>query len=181
MVRLACPQITPLRRVENAPVLPYEPIACRTCPCLLNPYCRVDFGARAWFCPLWCAAISSVPQPRTRCLPHPEQGPCARTARSCCSEPSLGTWLLQVLQRPKLIVACTQYQHYHSHTMRAAGAATPSRRTTPRLARPCCRPSCTRATRWWNMRRRRRRRRRRQRRPPSCSCWTLRWSRQRSR
>ena len=50
------PQVTPLRQLENCPVLSYEPVSCRTCPGVLNPYCRVDFGAHAWFCPMWCGA-----------------------------------------------------------------------------------------------------------------------------
>lgn len=48
-----CWQITPLQRVDNCLVLPYEPVLCRTCPGTLNPYARVDFGAGIWFCPLW--------------------------------------------------------------------------------------------------------------------------------
>jgi Sec23/Sec24 zinc finger len=46
-------QVTPLQRLENCPALAYEPVLCRSCPCVLNPYCGTDFSARAWRCPLW--------------------------------------------------------------------------------------------------------------------------------
>ena len=46
-------QVPPLQRLENCPALAYEPVVCRSCPCVLNPYCGADFGARAWRCPLW--------------------------------------------------------------------------------------------------------------------------------
>jgi Sec23/Sec24 zinc finger len=46
--------VTPLQRLENCPALPYEPVVCRSCPCVLNPYCGADFNSRVWRCPLWC-------------------------------------------------------------------------------------------------------------------------------
>ena len=41
---------TPLRRLEGMPVLPYEPVACKQCQAILNPYCNVDFMGKLWVC-----------------------------------------------------------------------------------------------------------------------------------
>jgi protein transport protein SEC23 len=35
--------VTPLHKLEGMPVLPYEPVTCKGCSSVLNPYCRVDF------------------------------------------------------------------------------------------------------------------------------------------
>jgi len=51
VVPLGC-LYTPLKPIENLPVLPYEPIVCKgPCPSILNPYCRIDFRAKIWICP----------------------------------------------------------------------------------------------------------------------------------
>ena len=51
VVPLGC-LYTPLKPIENLPLLPYEPIVCRgTCKSILNPYCRIDFNAKIWVCP----------------------------------------------------------------------------------------------------------------------------------
>jgi len=51
VVPLGC-LYTPLKPIENLPLLPYEPITCRgTCKSILNPYCRIDFNAKIWVCP----------------------------------------------------------------------------------------------------------------------------------
>mmetsp|Transcript_8140 Transcript_8140/g.30024 ORF Transcript_8140/g.30024 Transcript_8140/m.30024 type:complete len:753 (-) Transcript_8140:126-2384(-) len=41
---------TPLKRIEGMPVLPYEPIVCKQCQGILNPYCHVDFHSKVWGC-----------------------------------------------------------------------------------------------------------------------------------
>lgn len=41
---------TPLKRLEGMPVLPYEPVACKQCQGILNPYCNVDFMGKIWVC-----------------------------------------------------------------------------------------------------------------------------------
>ena len=46
--------VTPLRPLVNLQTLPYEPVTCRSCVCVLNPFCTVDFGTRTWICPFWC-------------------------------------------------------------------------------------------------------------------------------
>mmetsp|Transcript_10146 Transcript_10146/g.29948 ORF Transcript_10146/g.29948 Transcript_10146/m.29948 type:complete len:761 (+) Transcript_10146:73-2355(+) len=51
VVPLGC-LYTPLKQIENLPLLPYEPIVCKgPCPSVLNPYCRIDFRAKIWICP----------------------------------------------------------------------------------------------------------------------------------
>eukprot|EP00164_Ancoracysta_twista_P005854 GFYU01008054.1.p1 GENE.GFYU01008054.1~~GFYU01008054.1.p1 ORF type:complete len:749 (+),score=265.01 GFYU01008054.1:130-2376(+) len=44
---------TPLKRIENLPNLPYEPIFCKgqNCRSVLNPYCGIDFRGKIWTCP----------------------------------------------------------------------------------------------------------------------------------
>ncbi|XP_010270294.1 PREDICTED: protein transport protein SEC23-like [Nelumbo nucifera] len=43
--------ISPIRPHPDIPTLPYLPLRCKTCACVLNPYCRVDFTAKIWICP----------------------------------------------------------------------------------------------------------------------------------
>ena len=51
VVPLGC-LYTPLKAIENLPVLPYEPVVCKgSCPSILNPFCRIDFKAKIWVCP----------------------------------------------------------------------------------------------------------------------------------
>ena len=35
---------TPLRPMPEMPVMPYEPVRCKGCTAVLNPYARVDFN-----------------------------------------------------------------------------------------------------------------------------------------
>mmetsp|Transcript_26598 Transcript_26598/g.44462 ORF Transcript_26598/g.44462 Transcript_26598/m.44462 type:complete len:757 (+) Transcript_26598:112-2382(+) len=44
---------TPLKRIENLPVLNYEPVMCKgnACHAVLNPFCRNDFRGKIWICP----------------------------------------------------------------------------------------------------------------------------------
>ncbi|GAQ79816.1 Sec23 protein transport family protein [Klebsormidium nitens] len=53
--------VTPLHKLEGMPVLPYEPVTCKGCSAVLNPYCRVDFQARIWVCP-FCYQRNHFPQ-----------------------------------------------------------------------------------------------------------------------
>ena len=51
VVPLGC-LYTPLKPIEQLPLLPYEPVVCKgTCPSILNPFCRIDFKAKIWVCP----------------------------------------------------------------------------------------------------------------------------------
>ncbi|MCL7033461.1 hypothetical protein MKW94_018993 [Papaver nudicaule] len=42
---------TPLKSFPNIPVLPYQPLRCRTCRSVLNPFSIVDFSGKIWICP----------------------------------------------------------------------------------------------------------------------------------
>lgn len=44
--------ISPIRPSSEMPVLPYLPLRCKSCSCILNPYARVDFPAKIWVCPI---------------------------------------------------------------------------------------------------------------------------------
>ncbi|KAB1213494.1 Protein transport protein SEC23 [Morella rubra] len=43
--------ISPIRPHPDIPTLPYAPLRCKTCSAVLNPFARVDFGAKIWICP----------------------------------------------------------------------------------------------------------------------------------
>ena len=51
---------TPLKEIENMPLVEYVPIHCTGCQCVLNPYCHVDFRFKTWSCPL-CNARNNFP------------------------------------------------------------------------------------------------------------------------
>ena len=38
----------------------YDPLRCRSCAAILNPYCRVDFVGKLWICP-FCYARNPFP------------------------------------------------------------------------------------------------------------------------
>ena len=44
------PRLYPL--CDSIQVLPYEPIPCKQCGAVLNPYAAVDFHSKVWSCPL---------------------------------------------------------------------------------------------------------------------------------
>lgn len=41
---------SPIAALPDLPVLPYEPIVCKGCRGVLNPYCRIDTDAKIWVC-----------------------------------------------------------------------------------------------------------------------------------
>lgn len=43
---------TPLKEIPNLITLPYEPVVCKTCRGILNPFSRVDYRLKTWACPL---------------------------------------------------------------------------------------------------------------------------------
>ncbi|KAI3963008.1 hypothetical protein MKX01_029234 [Papaver californicum] len=43
--------ISPIWHHKDIPNLPYLPLRCKSCSCILNPYCRVDFTVKIWICP----------------------------------------------------------------------------------------------------------------------------------
>jgi len=53
---------TPLKRLENMPILEYEPIRCKNpnCQAILNPWCQVDVRSKLWSCP-FCLTRNQFP------------------------------------------------------------------------------------------------------------------------
>ena len=52
---------TPLKQITHMPpALEYDPIRCKGCAAVLNPYCRIDYQAKVWFCP-FCARRNQFP------------------------------------------------------------------------------------------------------------------------
>mmetsp|Transcript_22611 Transcript_22611/g.27289 ORF Transcript_22611/g.27289 Transcript_22611/m.27289 type:complete len:751 (+) Transcript_22611:306-2558(+) len=43
--------VTPAKVLPDMPVNPYEPVRCRSCSAILNPFARVDFNGKIWICP----------------------------------------------------------------------------------------------------------------------------------
>lgn len=52
---------TPLKHIENMPVVGYDPVVCKSCRGILNPYCRPNFQSKTWDCPL-CLSRNVFPQ-----------------------------------------------------------------------------------------------------------------------
>lgn len=52
---------TPLMQQAELPILPYEPVVCSHCGAVLNPYARVEYTSRIWFCP-FCHRKNSFPR-----------------------------------------------------------------------------------------------------------------------
>ncbi|XP_040999670.1 protein transport protein SEC23 [Juglans microcarpa x Juglans regia] len=42
---------TPLMQSSELPILPYDPLLCSHCGAILNPYARLDYTSRIWYCP----------------------------------------------------------------------------------------------------------------------------------
>ncbi|KAM6545597.1 hypothetical protein CsatB_026333 [Cannabis sativa] len=51
---------TPLMQQPELPILSYEPVVCSQCAAVLNPYARVQYASRIWFCP-FCQHKNSFP------------------------------------------------------------------------------------------------------------------------
>ncbi|KAF4389302.1 hypothetical protein G4B88_003115 [Cannabis sativa] len=51
---------TPLMQQPELPILSYEPVVCAQCAAVLNPYARVQYASRIWFCP-FCQHKNSFP------------------------------------------------------------------------------------------------------------------------
>eukprot|EP01045_Picozoa_sp_COSAG04_P023177 COSAG04_NODE_2716_length_3693_cov_2.258208_2_plen_87_part_00 len=43
---------TPLKETTDLHTLPYEPVTCKKCSGILNPYARVDYRSKVWVCPI---------------------------------------------------------------------------------------------------------------------------------
>ncbi|OVA12982.1 zinc finger protein [Macleaya cordata] len=43
--------ISPIRSHPDIPNLPYLPLRCKSCSCILNPHAIVDFAVKMWICP----------------------------------------------------------------------------------------------------------------------------------
>lgn len=42
---------TAITAIDHAQVLPYEPVPCKQCGAVLNPYASVDYYGKMWICP----------------------------------------------------------------------------------------------------------------------------------
>lgn len=51
---------TPLKQTAFLNVLPYEPVRCKQCTSILNPFCPVDFRSKFWSCP-FCMTRNAFP------------------------------------------------------------------------------------------------------------------------
>lgn len=53
---------TPLKQIPNREPLQYEPVSCRQCRCILNPYCapHINFESFVWVCPI-CQSRNPLP------------------------------------------------------------------------------------------------------------------------
>ena len=73
--------VTPLKEISGMPVLPYEPVACKQCSAVLNPYARVDYAGKIWICQ-FCFNVRPAPpgppasagQSTDRATPCPRSG-----------------------------------------------------------------------------------------------------------
>mmetsp|Transcript_1673 Transcript_1673/g.3733 ORF Transcript_1673/g.3733 Transcript_1673/m.3733 type:complete len:774 (+) Transcript_1673:53-2374(+) len=52
--------VTPCKNLQEAPVVPYQPVPCRSCGAILNPFARVDFAGKLWICP-FCFTRNQFP------------------------------------------------------------------------------------------------------------------------
>lgn len=52
---------TPNAKIENLQTLEYEPVLCKTCKSVLNPFCTIDFRNKFWECP-FCNDRNIFPQ-----------------------------------------------------------------------------------------------------------------------
>ena len=52
--------VTPVKALQECPTLPYQPVPCRSCGSVLNPYARVDFAGKLWVCP-FCFTRNQFP------------------------------------------------------------------------------------------------------------------------
>ena len=43
---------TPLKDIENMPLVNYPAVQDKTCQTVLNPFCQVDFRYKTWTCPI---------------------------------------------------------------------------------------------------------------------------------
>ncbi|CAN6462657.1 unnamed protein product [Victoria cruziana] len=59
VIPIAC-VYSPIRPSPDLFVLPYSPLRCKSCVCILNPHCRVDFSGKFWICP-FCLQRNSFP------------------------------------------------------------------------------------------------------------------------
>ena len=51
----------PLKAIDGLPCVPYEPISCKGCGGILNPFARVDYASKYWIC-CFCFQRNQFPQ-----------------------------------------------------------------------------------------------------------------------
>eukprot|EP00759_Apiculatamorpha_spiralis_P042361 PhF_6_TR40471/c0_g1_i1/m.60497/K14006/SEC23; protein transport protein SEC23 len=59
VIPLGC-LLTPLKEYQGLQTLRYEPLRCKVCQAVLNPYCIVDYRARTWVC-CFCTSRTALP------------------------------------------------------------------------------------------------------------------------
>lgn len=52
--------VTPAKETANLQVVEYDPVPCKSCGGILNPYTMVDFASKVWTCP-FCMARNHFP------------------------------------------------------------------------------------------------------------------------
>jgi protein transport protein SEC23 len=60
---------TPAKRINGLLELPYEPVLCKHCAAVLNPYVRVDFVTKTWTCP-FCHKRTTFPPHYSQIAEH---------------------------------------------------------------------------------------------------------------
>ena len=51
---------SPLRATASLQRVPYDPLRCKGCGGVLNPYCQVDYAGKMWMCPI-CHSRNNFP------------------------------------------------------------------------------------------------------------------------
>ncbi|KAJ6230367.1 protein transport protein sec23 [Anaeramoeba flamelloides] len=52
---------TPLKQTKNLLTVNYNPVSCRVCKSILNPYCQVNYQNKTWICP-FCHQGNNLPK-----------------------------------------------------------------------------------------------------------------------
>ncbi|CAG9464619.1 unnamed protein product [Pedinophyceae sp. YPF-701] len=53
--------LNPLKSIPDLVSIPYEPVRCKLCSAVLNPYCQVDYRGKIWAC-CFCQSRNQLPQ-----------------------------------------------------------------------------------------------------------------------
>ncbi|CED82394.1 protein transporter sec23 [Phaffia rhodozyma] len=81
---------TPLKEREDLPEVKYEPVTCKNCRAILNPYCTLDIRSKLWICP-FCLQRNPFPAHYKDIAPNnlpPELLPAYSTIEYTLSRPA---------------------------------------------------------------------------------------------